>query len=253
MLRSAVQLFASLLIPLLCFMVIPLGGLAHDLLPDDSVRRVRLRPTARCTVPRFDDAGLEAALAAGLRGPQRRAAQDQLRLWYHKERARRVPGLTDPAPGVEPWAAVGKAMDSAWPVSPRWPLTSGFGERTHPTLGRRHFHNGVDIGLPSGAPVRASLPGRVSCACEDRVSGRYVVLDHGDALVSVYCHASQLLVEDGQEVEQGELLALSGSTGRSTGPHLHYGVRLGGTWVDPVLLYNLEAAARLGPVEEVAP
>lgn len=244
-LRPALDLAASTLLVLLSFMFIPLTGMMHDLLPEDPEVRVRRIPQHdRCRVPRFSDASLEAGLAAGVRGPQRRGTQDQVRLWFHKERARRVPGVADPAPQAEVWGAVRKAMDSDWPVSPRWPLTSAFGDRDHPTLGGRRFHAGVDIGVPTGTGIRAVAPGTVRCACEDRVSGRHVVLDHGDALASVYCHASTLLVEDGEEVEQGQLVALSGSTGRSTGPHLHFGLRVGATWLDPVLVYNLQAAAR---------
>ncbi len=245
-LRPVLDLAASTLLVLLSFLFIPLSTALQDLLPDDPVISVRLSPRPdRCRVPRFDDERLEAALAAGVRGPSRRGAQDQIRLWYHKERARRVPGLADPAPQAQVRSAVGKAMDSDWPVSPRWPLTSGFGDRQHPTLGVRRFHAGVDVGVPTGTGIRAVLPGTVRCACEDRVSGRHVVLDHGDALASVYCHASSLLVEDGEEVEQGQLVALSGSSGRSTGPHLHFGLRVGETWLDPVLVYNLRAAARV--------
>ena len=243
-LRPTFQLASSMLLVLASFLFIPLTGMLHQLLPDDpEVRLVRAAQPDRCRVPRFTDASLEAALEQGLRGPQRRGAQDQVRLWYHKERARRVPGVADPAPQAEVWGAVRRVMESEWPVSPRWPLTSSFGDRTHPTLGGRRFHAGVDVGVPTGTGIRAVLPGRVGCACEDRVSGRHVVLEHGDALASVYCHASQLLVEEGEEVEQGQLVALSGSTGRSTGPHLHFGLRIGRTWLDPVLVYRLRAAA----------
>lgn len=248
-LRPFVHLSASMLLVLASFLFIPLTGMMQELLPEDpEVRVVRIPRPDRCRLPRFTDTSLEAALELGVRGPDRRGAQDQVRLWYHKERARKLPGVVDPAPQVEVWGAVRRVMESEWPVSPRWPVTSTFGDRTHPTLGGRRFHAGVDVGVPSGTGIRASLPGRVSCACQDRVSGRYVVLDHGDSLASVYCHASQLLVEDGEQVEAGQLVALSGSTGRSTGPHLHYGLRIGGTWVDPVLVYRLRAAVRFaGP------
>jgi len=74
---------------------------------------------------------------------------------------------------------------------------------------------------------------------------------HGDALSSVYCHASQLLVEDGDSVERDELVVLSGSTGRSTGPHLHFGLRIGRTWIDPLMVYRLQASARFGEPDGV--
>jgi murein DD-endopeptidase MepM/ murein hydrolase activator NlpD len=249
-LRSTLDMAASVLLVLVSFLFIPMTSLVHDLLPGDPVvRLVRSAPTPRCKVPRFTDASLEHALSIGVRGPHKRGAQDQLRLWYHKDRAGRVPGAVDPAPQAEVWGAVRSVMQSRWPVSPRWPLTSAFGERSHPTLGGRRFHSGVDIGVPRGTAVRAALPGVVSRASEDRVNGRHVVLDHGDALASVYCHAERLLVEDGERVEAGQPLALSGSTGRSTGPHLHYGLRIGGTWLDPVLVYQLQAVSRYGTDE----
>ncbi len=252
-LRHVFHLTASVLLVLVCFLFIPLTEQVHDLLPGDpEVRVVRVPQPDRCRVPRFTDASLETALASGVRGPHRRGAQDQIRLWYHKQRARKLPGVADPAPQAEVWGAVDSVMQADWPVSPRWPLTSSFGDRTHPTLGVRRFHSGVDIGVPTGTGVRATMPGTVRCACEDRVSGRHVVLDHGDALASVYCHASTLLVEDGEWVEQGQLVALSGSTGRSTGPHLHYALRIGGTWLDPVLVYRLQAAVRFAQPDVVA-
>ena len=252
-LRQSLQLSASVLVVLFSFLFIPLTESLHDLLPDDPVIRVVRTPNPdRCRVPRFTDAGLESALAKGVRGPSKRGAQDQMRLWYHKERARKMPGMADPAPQAEVWGAVRTTMESDWPASKRYPVGSGFGYRVHPTLGVRRFHNGVDIGLPAGSEIRASLPGRVSCACQDAVSGRYVVVDHGDALASVYCHASELLVQTGDEVEQGQLVALAGSTGRSTGPHLHYGMRIGRTWLDPVLVYRLQAAARYAEPAAVA-
>lgn len=252
-LRTFLELAVATVLVVLSFLIIPMTELIHDAMPEDPiVRQVRWATHDRCRVPRFTDASLEAALERGVRGPQRQGTQDQIRLWYHKERARRMPGVADPAPQAEVWGAVRSAMRSDWPVSPRYPLTSAFGERAHPILGARRLHTGVDIGVPMGTTVRASLPGIVRCACEDRVNGRYVVVDHGDALASVYCHADQLLVEDGDEVSAGQPLALSGDTGRSTGPHLHYGLRIGSNWVDPVLVYELKAAAqRAGTDTEV--
>ncbi len=251
-LRSFVQMITSVSMVLGAFVFIPVTSLVHDLLPDDpEVRVVRVPSPQRCRVPRFTDASLEAALASGVRGRRSRAVQDQIRLWYHQERARVVPGQGPSLPDAEVWGAVDSVMSSGWPVSPRHPLTSGFGDRTHPVLGTRRFHAGVDIGVRSGTGVRAVLPGRVARASEDSVNGRYVELDHGDALSSVYCHASQLLVEDGDSVERDELVVLSGSTGRSTGPHLHFGLRIGRTWIDPLMVYRLQASARFGEPDGV--
>ncbi len=249
--RHILQLGASLLIVLMSFLFIPFTESLQDLLPQDPEIRVIHTPSKdRCRVPRFSDQSLESALARGVRGPHRRGAQDQLRLWYHKERARQLPGVADPAPHAEVWPAVSSAMQSDWPISKRYPVGSRFGDRIHPILGVRRFHAGVDVGAPTGTEIRAALPGTVDCACQDAVSGQYVKLDHGDALVSVYCHASELLVETGEQVEQGQVVARVGTTGRSTGPHLHYGLRIGGTWLDPVLVHNLQAAARWARLAE---
>jgi hypothetical protein len=252
-LRHTVHLSLSLLLAVASFLVIPLTEQLHWLLPDDpEIRVVRVPDPRRHRVPRFDDEGLERALDAGLRGSHASSTRDQLRLWYHKERARRLPHQQDPAPRAEPWPAVDRLMAMGWPVPERYPVGSGFGFRVHPILGMRSFHTGSDIGMPVGTEIYAVLPGRVGCACQDPVSGRYVVLEHGDALASVYCHASELLVRTGERVEAGQAIALVGSTGRSTGPHLHFGLRIAGTWIDPVLVHRLQGAARFAPAEPSA-
>jgi lipoprotein NlpD len=109
------------------------------------------------------------------------------------------------------------------------PVTSLFGQRD----GRPH--EGIDLGSPDGSPVRAVCGGRVVYAAERlRGYGRMVVLDHGRGLTTVYAHNEQLLVEEGQRVEAGQLLARSGHTGRATAPHLHFEVRRGGRPEDPL-------------------
>jgi len=242
-LRHLLQLAAAVSATLACFLFIPATSLLHGALPQDpELRQTRVAGKARCRVPRFTDESLEQALVVGVAGRREGAVRDQLRLWRHQQDPLLDPA--DPIVDIRPWAAVDKAMDSRWPVSPRWPITSTFGDRVHSVLAGRRFHSGVDIGVPQGTVIHASLRGTVDGAREDRINGRYVVLDHGDTLASVYCHASVLLVEDGQQVERGEAVALSGSTGRSTGPHLHYGLRIGRTWLDPVLVYRLQAAVR---------
>jgi hypothetical protein len=249
-LRHTAHLFLSLLLAVASFLVIPLTEQVHDLLPDDpEIRVVRVPDPRRHRVPRFSDEGLERALGGGVRGKHASPTRDQIRIWYHKERARRLPHLEDPAPRAEVWPAVDRVMDMGWPAPERYPVGSGFGYRVHPILGKRSFHTGSDIGMPTGTEIYAVLPGRVSCACQDAVSGKYVVLDHGDALASVYCHASELLVETGDQVEEGQAIALVGSTGRSTGPHLHFGLRIAGTWLDPVMVHRLQGAARFAPAE----
>ena len=121
-----------------------------------------------------------------------------------------------------------------------WPLqgtiTDTFGWRIHPVHGTRNFHEGIDIAVPEGTPVRAVAAGRITLSDWYGGYGLTVRIDHGDGLVSRYSHNSSLLVAVGQTVSVGEVIALSGNTGVSTGPHLDFGLYRGGTSVDPLTL-----------------
>lgn len=122
----------------------------------------------------------------------------------------------------------------AWPVVA--PLTSRFGMRFSPIDGRRRLHAGIDLGIPAGTPIRASKAGRIVQAEFHPAYGQMVVIDHVDGYRTLYAHASALTVRAGQVVGQGDVVALAGSTGASTGPHLHFEVPYQGTPVDPLLL-----------------
>lgn len=108
-----------------------------------------------------------------------------------------------------------------------WPITSRFGYR----WGR--LHAGTDVGVPTGTTVRASRAGQVTVAGWLGGYGNCVMIDHGDGVVTVYGHLSEITVTVGEYVDQGERVALSGNTGRSTGPHLHFEIRIGGVPTDP--------------------
>ena len=95
------------------------------------------------------------------------------------------------------------------------------------------FHNGVDFAANSGTPIMAAYDGTVVGAAYNSSMGNYVMIDHGDGLFTIYMHASELYVSSGQSVSKGETIAAVGSTGRSTGPHLHFSVRLNGEYVNP--------------------
>ena len=112
-------------------------------------------------------------------------------------------------------------------------VSSEYGYRVHPTLGVNKFHNGVDFAANSGTPIMAAYDGTVVGAAYNSSMGNYVMIDHGDGLYTIYMHASQLYVSSGQTVSKGETIAAVGSTGRSTGPHLHFSVRLNGEYVNP--------------------
>jgi murein DD-endopeptidase MepM/ murein hydrolase activator NlpD len=120
---------------------------------------------------------------------------------------------------------------SIWPTD-GW-VTSGFGWRISPFTGRRQFHSGLDISADVGTDIVAAARGRVVFAGTKGALGRTVMVDHGFGLRTLYGHASVVHVHVGDLVERGQRLAAVGSSGRSTGPHLHYGVSLQGRNVDP--------------------
>jgi murein DD-endopeptidase MepM/ murein hydrolase activator NlpD len=128
----------------------------------------------------------------------------------------------------------GGAYALAWPMPESVHITSPFGYRDHPMLGGLRLHAGVDLGTPVGTPVHAAGAGVVRRAGQDAANGRAIVIDHGGGVVTIYCHNDELLVREGQRVERGQLIARSGNTGRSTGPHLHYQLDLAGAPVDPL-------------------
>lgn len=114
------------------------------------------------------------------------------------------------------------------------PLTSSFGYRVHPILGYRRFHAGIDFGAPTGTPIRAADSGTIIYAGWYGGYGNTVIVDHGGGISTLYAHASALYVSEGQSVQRGQVIAAVGSTGFSTGPHLHFEVRRSGEPVDPL-------------------
>lgn len=128
-------------------------------------------------------------------------------------------------------------------VPSRWPVTGGrvsssFGYRNSPFGGGREFHNGIDIAARTGTPVKAAGSGRVVFSGWRSGYGNTIIIDHGYGLRSLYAHNSSLLVSSGSRVEAGETIARVGSTGRSTGPHLHFTVKKDGTPVNPMNYLN---------------
>ena len=126
----------------------------------------------------------------------------------------------------------GVAVPSRMPVD-GVRLTSGYGMRDHPILRKRRQHNGVDLAAARGTPVYATADGLIGKAQYWGSYGNYVQIEHGGQLQTRYAHLSSYTVNSGDMVRKGELIGYIGSTGRSTGPHLHYEVRVDGVPVDP--------------------
>lgn len=125
----------------------------------------------------------------------------------------------------------------SWPTKSRR-ITCDFGPRPHPITKNPSYHTGIDIGIPSGTSVKAASNGTVTFAGYSSVWGNYVLIDHGSGYVTIYAHNSKLLVKKGQKVKIGQTIAKSGNTGWSTGPHLHFGIRKNGEWVNPINMLN---------------
>ncbi len=120
------------------------------------------------------------------------------------------------------------------PVS-GWKLTSPFGMRVHPVLGTQRMHSGIDMACAQGTPIYATRAGKVTRASyQAGGAGNYVSINHLDGFASIYMHMTHYVVSAGQTVSQGQLIGYVGSTGLSTGPHLHFGISYAGTYVNPL-------------------
>ena len=127
----------------------------------------------------------------------------------------------------------------AWPVPSCHTVSSGYGGRIHPTTGKYKFHGGLDIPGSYGSAIVAANSGKVIWAGNRGDSyGNYVIIDHGGGVSTLYGHSSKVLVSTGQSVSRGQRIANVGSTGRSTGPHCHFEVRINGSRVNPTPYVN---------------
>ncbi|MBV7258729.1 M23 family metallopeptidase [Erythrobacter sp. WH158] len=128
-------------------------------------------------------------------------------------------------------------------------LTSGYGMRNHPVLRRRARHKGVDLAAPTGTPIYATADGIIERADWFSSYGLYISIDHGSDLETRYAHMSRLAVAAGDAVRKGDVIGYVGSTGRSTGPHLHYEVRVDGVAVNPIP-YMIEPETQVAASEQ---
>lgn len=134
-------------------------------------------------------------------------------------------------PGADSYTNTGQLR---WPLQVTGKISSYFGNRTSPTKGASTYHRGIDIAVPSGTPIVAAADGTVVTATYSASAGNYIMLYHGNSLYTVYMHASSLAVSEQAEVKQGDVIAYVGSSGVSTGAHLHFGVSVNGNYVDPL-------------------
>jgi murein DD-endopeptidase MepM/ murein hydrolase activator NlpD len=192
----------------------------------------KLKESFEDRVNKLDDLQTKQALYLARVQSQRRKLQRYVSELEHttaemEERLQRIIRERQIAPGSGPVSA-GKYM---WPV--QGPITSEFGYRVHPVTGNTKFHSGLDIAVDEGTPIRAADNGTVIYADWYGGYGNCVIIEHGGGFTTLYGHCSRLDVRQGQQVRQGQSVAAVGSTGMSTGPHLHWEVRSEGTPIDP--------------------
>lgn len=126
------------------------------------------------------------------------------------------------------------SISFTWPCPASSRITSQFGSREAPVEGASTSHKGIDIGVPTGNKIVAAADGEVVIATYSASAGNYVMISHGGDVATVYMHMSEIKTDVGKEVKKGDVIGLSGSTGYSTGPHLHFGLRIDGSYVDPL-------------------
>lgn len=120
-----------------------------------------------------------------------------------------------------------------WPLPGKSYISSPFGGRIHPVTGLQSFHYGIDIAAGIGTEIHAAYDGEVAWSNYSGTAGNWIGIDHGNGLYTIYMHMSKRILKAGDKVKKGDVIGLVGSTGRSTGPHLHFAVRLNGAYQDP--------------------
>ncbi len=119
-------------------------------------------------------------------------------------------------------------------------LQSPFGMRQHPTENVEKFHYGVDISAPEGEKIVCSQKGVAKEILEDDEYGKHIIVDHGEGIVTLYAHCSEIIAKAGDEIQAGQMIAKVGSTGTATGPHLHFEIRDGENWLNPEEFINFK-------------
>ena len=199
---------------------------------DERQRFIRPQPGSfEVTRPRYDPSSFYRDLQQ-IRSASQRATQETMRLEEQKRLAalQAIPqtGIVPefPAPSRLPESKFGAPLTD-------YRLTSGYGHRQAPTKGAGTFHRGVDLSAPHGTSIYATHEGVVASSGWSNGYGWNITLNGGSGLQSFYGHNSRNVVKPGERVKQGQLIGYVGSTGISTGPHLHYGIMINGQWINP--------------------
>ena len=179
----------------------------------------------------------EASIAASIKASIEASIQESIRIQESIEESRRqeMIGSTRPTQDSSGGGSADNPSGVVWRVPCKYTrVTSPFGYRWHPTTGEWSMHKGVDLGAAKGTPIYATRSGTITIATYHKTAGNYVQINHGDGYSSVYMHMTHYVVKVGEYVKAGELIGYVGSTGRSTGPHLHFGISYKGSYVNPM-------------------
>ena len=156
--------------------------------------------------------------------------QEQYQDALEEESSKNTSGSTNTTGGNDYYVS----SDAKWLVPCKYTrFSSAFGWRIHPVYKDKRFHYGVDLGGPKGTPIKATRSGKVTLATYSSSAGYYVKIDHGDGFTSIYMHMTHYIVKKGDKVDAGEVIGYMGSTGTSTGSHLHFGITYKGSYVNP--------------------
>ena len=172
------------------------------------------------------EAAQQAELAA------RQAAEASKQQEKETQGIQQLPSTTK-TPGTSSPSHASTVAGFTWPCPGHSVISSDYGVRSDPFTGASSFHSGIDIPAPQGTPVVASASGRVEWASYSATAGNWIGISHGNGITTVYMHMSALLVSAGQNVNSGQTIGLVGTTGSSTGNHLHFSVRVNGAYVSP--------------------
>lgn len=191
-------------------------------------RQASIRASIEASVQASVQASIEASIDASIK-----ESIEESRRQDEETRETKPPKET--VPSGSGGSSAGSSSGKKWnrPVNYSY-VSSPFGYRWHPVTGKWTMHRGVDMPMPTGSPIYASRSGYVTIATYHSTSGNYVMIDHEDGYKSVYMHMTHDVVSVGEYVKAGQVIGYVGSTGRSTGPHLHFGISYNGTYVNPM-------------------